>query len=457
MEFTTQELLPLAEQMAALCVNKVKQQEKAGHIMEIEDGLRHGLKQLGRMVLGSTLSQAEGKPVQQIACECGGELSYQRRRAAKIMSMFGWVTYERSYYANCQCGGGQAPLDKELGLAPGEVTAGLARLMALAGSALPFGESAQWVREFLLLEVSENSIRKETQTFGKHQEAVEGKRTAQSQDEVELQARLRTAVKRPKRLYGGLDGAHVRIEDPDEEEEWREMKVGCWFEVEAVPASQQTKRHRRKEAVGQQALRAKEQQYYCDILEVDQFADLFWAQACQANADLAEEVVFLGDGAQWIWRLVSTYFPQAVQIVDWHHAEEYLQKVAKDVFPAGEQRTAWLEENTSTLWEGNTAFVIRQCEHLASQSEEAAAALSYFRNNQDRMQYGRFRAQGYMIGSGTIESACKQIVSHRLRCSGAQWTVLGARHTAKARAAWLSHNQDWQNLGVLRAGLPLAA
>ncbi|MGD2026477.1 MAG: ISKra4 family transposase [Anaerolineales bacterium] len=457
MEFTTQELTPIAEQMAALCVKKVKEQEKDGQIMELENGLRHGLLQLGRMVLGSTLSQAEGISPRVIECGCGGELRYQRRRAARIMSLFGWVTYERSYYAGCACGKGQAPLDEEFKLAPGEVTAGLGRLLALAGSGLPFGESARWVKEFLLLEVSENSIRKETHIFGKKQGEIEEKHKARTQDEADLQARLRTVSAGPERLYGSLDGAHVRIEDPGEEEAWREMKVGCWFEVETVPASQHTQRHRLKEALGQQALRAKEQQYYCDIQEVDGFADLFWAEACRGKADLAQEVVFLGDGAKWIWRLVSTYFPDAVQIVDWHHAEAYLKKVAKDVFPKGEQRTAWLEEATTALWWGDTGFVIRQCDLLASRSEEAVAARSYFRNNQARMQYDRFRAQEYMIGSGTVESACKQIVSHRLRCSGAQWTVQGARQTAKARAAWLSHNQDWQNLCAVRAGLPLAA
>ena len=456
MEFTTQELAGLAEQMAAICVKKVEQAERDRNILELEEGIRRGLKQLGKMVMGRALSQAEGSLEKKIDCECGGELSYQRKREVKLKSMFDWVEYERSYYGGCPCGQGRAPLDEEFGLEPGEVTPGLGRLLALAGSGLPFGESAQWVKEFLLLELSENSIRKECQGFGQFQAEGEAKLKAQSQAEEYLQKRLREATERPERLYGSLDGAHVRIEDPDEEEEWREVKVGSWFQVEEVPSSQQTRRHHQKAEIGQQALRAKAQQYYCDIQEVNDFEDLFWATGCRAKADLAQELVFLGDGAKWIWRLVTTYYPQAVQIVDWHHAEEYLEKVAKDAFPAGEKRTAWLEEARTALWWGNTSFVIRACQALAPHSEEAATARTYFYNNQHRLQYDQFREQGYMIGSGTIESACKQIVTHRLRCSGAQWTVQGARLTAKARAAWLSHNDDWQNLCLMRAGLPLA-
>ena len=79
----------------------------------------------------------------------------------------------------------------------------------------------------------------------------------------------------------------------------------------------------------------------------------------------------------------------------------------------------------------------------------------YFVNNADRMDYARFRAAGYAIGSGTVESACKQIVTQRLKKPGAQWLVDGAVRTAKARAAWLSN--EWDGLTKLRSSLPLAA
>jgi hypothetical protein len=178
-------------------------------------------------------------------------------------------------------------LDEEFGLEPGGITPGLARLLALAGSGLPFGESAVWIKEFLLLELSENTIRKETQGFGQLQRECEEKLKAQSQNAAYLQERLRRET---ERLDGSLDGAHVRIEDPDEDEQWREMKVGSWYQLEPVPASQQTQRHREKEEIGHQALRAREQHYYCDLEEVDDFEALFWATGCQAKADLAQEL-----------------------------------------------------------------------------------------------------------------------------------------------------------------------
>ncbi|MCS6911198.1 MAG: hypothetical protein NZM11_11640 [Anaerolineales bacterium] len=106
------------------------------------------------------------------------------------------------------------------------------------------------------------------------------------------------------------------------------------------------------------------------------------------------------------------------------------------------------------LWEGCVDAVLRALERLAPRCEVAHGAVTYFTNNAHRRQYAKFRAAGYMIGSGTVESGCKQIVTQRLRRPGAQWSVEGAVLTAKARAAWLSG--EWDALCAQRAALPLA-
>jgi hypothetical protein len=98
--------------------------------------------------------------------------------------------------------------------------------------------------------------------------------------------------------------------------------------------------------------------------------------------------------------------------------------------------------------------LISACETLADSWDRARKARHYFYNNAERMRYGRFRAAGDMIGSGTVESGCKQIVTHRLKLSGAQWSVTGAIQTAKARAVWLCG--EWRTLRDQRATLPLA-
>jgi hypothetical protein len=430
-------------------------------LQEVETSLRELLRRVGQEALGQYLSEQPSIPGPTLPCACGGELQYQRQREAQLISVFGPVRYRRGYYAGCRCGRGQAPLDQQLNLTPGRVTAGLAELLALAGIEMAFDASRRWIEKYLLFTVSENTIRSATEARGARQQALEGEQQTLSQDEKWLQERLRTVTDLPRRLYGSIDAAKVRIEPrhPQEKERkteaWRDLKVGCWYELEAVSPAQRSTRQRHKAEREQGAYRSKGLRYYCDIAEAAQFGKLMWARGCQVQADLVQELVFVCDGAVWIWNLVGRYYPQAVQIVDWYHASAHLEKVASLAFETSQERQRWLAEVGEQLWQGRVTQVIAACQALVPRSEKIQTEAQYFYQNAERMDYARFRAAGYVIGSGTVESACKQIVSQRLKRSGAQWEVEGAVKTAKARAAWLS--DEWDILGQSAAQLPLAA
>lgn len=466
MNYNTETINHAAEELAEMFKTAVITEQQNGQgipvIAKIEARMRETLRQIGVQALGLFLSSMQATPASEIVCSCGGTLKYQRMREATVISVFGKVTYERAYYAGCSCQQGKAPLDERFGLEPGAVTAGLAALLALAGIEFSFDESPKWLQAYLLFDVSENTVRSETEQMGALQEKREEELVKQSQDEAYLQERQRHPGNVViTRLYGSMDAAKVRIEprpkkgeEKDEHEDWRDMKVLCWYEVETVPPAQQSQRQRKKVEREQVALRAKNMRYFCDITEADDFGRLLWATGCTVNADLSPELVFLGDGAVWIWKLVAQYYSNAVQIVDWYHAEEHLEDVAMAAFATPSERTPWLEAVTQSLWDGQVEDVIIACEDLAHSCLKAQQAVTYFTNNSERMRYDKFRAAGYMIGSGTIESGCKQIVTQRLKLPGAQWEVSGAVQTAKARAAWLSG--QWQTLCDQRSALPLA-
>ncbi|MCB0078547.1 MAG: hypothetical protein KDD73_14125, partial [Anaerolineales bacterium] len=65
---------------------------------------------------------------------------------------------------------------------------------------------------------------------------------------------------------------------------------------------------------------------------------------------------------------------------------------------------------------------------------EVSTSLTYFLNNQSRMHYDRYRAQGLQIGSGSIESACKSVVAQRLKLAGMRWNHASARAVVTLRA-----------------------
>lgn len=144
-------------------------------------------------------------------------------------------------------------------------------------------------------------------------------------------------------------------------------------------------------------------------------------------------------------------FPQAIQILDWYHAQGYLVQVAQAVFVAATQpRKAWLKPELDLLWDGKVRKAIENLEPLRQAHPEIEAiqdAVTYYTNNQHRMNYPAYRERGLQLGSGTIESSCKRAVKARLDQAGMTCTVEGARPVLKARAAYLSRHGDdfWQN------------
>jgi hypothetical protein len=59
--------------------------------------------------------------------------------------------------------------------------------------------------------------------------------------------------------------------------------------------------------------------------------------------------------------------------------------------------------------------------------EKVAKVLSYFRRNKARMRYAEWKREGFMIGSGVVEAACKTLVAQRLKLSGMRWGAHGAQ------------------------------
>jgi len=140
---------------------------------------------------------------------------------------------------------------------------------------------------------------------------------------------------------------------------------------------------------------------------------------------------------------------------NWFHACEYLSQIADAVFSQDSEREDWLRKVKDWLWLGNIHKVIQACQqytHHGLAANPAQRAVTYYTNNQHRMDYAEYRKMGYWIGSGTVESACKQIATARLKIAGARWTITGAVATAKARAAWLSDGDSFNSL----SRLPLA-
>jgi hypothetical protein len=449
MAFTAELGQEFGRRVAQLTGQLLLTHQPPASLSEMERGTREMVVQLGQFLLATWLAAQETPyPADTVPCACGGQAKYEFRRAGVLHTILGTVNYQRAYYLCPTCRQGHYPLDDQLGLRPGELSAELESLTAMTGVQLPFEQSSQLFEALTLVAVSDQSIAKASRSIGEEVQRQEQVWIQQSQDFAWLQEQDRLA-ERPERLYGALDAIKVHVRG-DRERPWRDLKAGAWFTTASQPPRTPDE---------EWEVHATDITYYCDVMEAEQFGQLVWATGCQRQAQVAKELIFLGDGADWIWRLVSHHYPEAIQIVDWFHATEYITPVAQAAFSDDTQAKAWVQHVRTLLWDGQWEAVISAFDHFADHvraAELAQRAVTYFTNNRERMRYPEFRAKGYQIGSGTIESGCKQIATQRLKVAGAIWNLDNAIKTAKARAALLSG--QWSAITARREhlSLPLA-
>lgn len=174
--------------------------------------------------------------------------------------------------------------------------------------------------------------------------------------------------------------------------------------------------------------------------------------------------VALSDGARDYepWLAARTTW----QILDFYHASGYLAAAAPAMHRPKAERMEWLEAACHSL-KHDAGAARRLHDELTTQAQEGArtvsaapelaAAITYFGNNPDRMNYNLFAAMNFPIGSGVTEAACKALIKTRLCGSGMQWTRSGAQTVITLRALLLSTSRWtslWQYLD--HHGLPLA-
>jgi hypothetical protein len=185
-----------------------------------------------------------------------------------------------------------------------------------------------------------------------------------------------------------------------------------------------------------------------------EFGWRIYGEAERRGLRRAAQVIFIGDGAPWVWGLAAEHFPGAIEIVDLYHAREHLAALSKLVYGVGSQKARqWTTARLAQLDAGKIESLLLSLRRLwptAPQTQEAVRqTISYFENNRERMRYAQFRRQGLFVGSGVIEAGCKTIVGQRLKQSGMRWSLRGANAIIALRCAQLSGR--WEEFWEMRA------
>lgn len=349
-----------------------------------------------------------------------------------VLSMFGPVRIQREYYYNPELKCGRYPLDEALGLENG-YTPAVVRLMCRAGARDTYSESSSDLSAYAGIDVSAQEINRMVRRVGPEMRSEMEDEQPSSQ------------TKSVPRLYVSCDGTGVPMrrselietkgKGEDGRASTREVKVGCVFT-----------QHPRE---GEEPFRDTDStSYIATLRRCDLFGPLLRKEAYRRGMGRAQEIIFLGDGAVWIWEIVRTCFPGAVEILDYFHAHEYLVEIVDLLYgKKTELGKRKIEDWKDMLFEDRILEVIKQARSLGeslplAEKEALDAKTNYFENNKDRMRYGTYKSKGYFYGSGVIEAGCKSVIGKRAKQSGMFWSEKGAEDVLAIRTALYSQRFD---------------
>ena len=362
-----------------------------------------------------------------ICCpNCQGSAWFKGRRPRRLLTMAGMVSLCRPYYYCRRCRRGFSPLDVRLCLPPGShFTRSVCQEVAYLSACLPFEQAVQTLYRLAKVRVSSRSAGRLCLAPAKEAaEAFLAERELRSLPKAFADLSSSPDSPKPAVLYLAADG----IQTPMGDGGWKEMKVGV------VRAEHSDGRE------------SQPSRYVSHLGEANAFGVPLEALAIDCGSLTAKTLVFLGDGAAWLWKLAGTRFPRAVQILDFWHALEYVGAVAREAFSSDEDAgKEWLSARASEMKRSAWEQVHVAFDSVRAVAKEAVESASrYFTNNRPRMDYASYLKQGLCIGSGLAESSCKRLVTQRLKGSGMHWSEQGAQIICSLRGLLLGG--EWESL-----------
>jgi hypothetical protein len=402
------------------------------NVEEMETYIHAGMLKIGACIMQAVVgASGSGYQGRRIRCKCGASAKFHSVRKRTVQTTIGTPTFARAYYYCESCGGGISPLDEELGITRKGISKRLERSICRLAAVEPFFSVAEDIYEFTGASVCAKTVQVVSEAAG---ETVQAARKQEAHEAIYGKIKIQ-AEDKPSVLCISMDGKMICTPSG-----LREMKVGAVYDL--VPPIKP-----RKDGKEQEPGRTT---YLGEFAEAESFGESMWAEGIRRGADLATRLSVLGDGAVWIWNQADTHWPRATQILDYYHAAEHMWELGNALYEQGTKRTnGFVTYKLDQIWAGKVGKVITALSKLKTDTKEKEKKLKdtihYFTVNAKRMQYPKYRKMGLHIGSGVVESACKQFGA-RLDQAGMRWTEKGAGAIAALRSLKLSQRWDqyWQ-------------
>jgi len=305
--------------------------------------------------------------------------------------------------------------------------------MLRMGSKLVFEEACEELELLIGVDMSAKQIERVCHFYGDLLEQLEWSEAYS--DGIQLKLELK-----PKDItYIMVDGSMLLTR----EEKWKEIKLGRIFTSSSITQT------------------SKNRGLITNTVYVSHFgkAEEFWEKLSK-EIPANENIVFINDGAKWIWNYIKDHYPNSTQILDYYHCKEHLYDFAKHYFNNNKAQTeSFVDLVTDLLFTKKVDQALEiinslQCTSQAKQKEKEKL-LNYLKTNKNRINYGQYAKQGLLIGSGAIEAAHREILQKRLKLSGQRWTIKGAQQIANLRT--YKKSNSWNEVKNLIVSNNIAA
>lgn len=353
------------------------------------------------------------------------------------MSLFGEVTIQFAYYHCVHCGKGCQPWCDKLRLAHRALTPAAEEIAALSGVLGSFADGAERVLlKMAGLRLSESTVERTAEAAGGRvrKQLDESKSLGPKQDWTWQ----RDAYGR-RCAYVSLDATGVRQQGSGgKHADGRMAYVGMVYN----PRSEYDPKRPPPRQV----------RYLSGFFELDDIGRQLHREALRVGWVDADQHIALSDGGAGLERVFKQFFPKAVCILDFYHSQEHLLELAQALHGEDESaRKTWMDDACHRLKHEGGSTVRRWLEGLDMQNasvtvrEAHRQQTQYFRNHEHRMDYPTYVRNGWQIGSGPVESACKTVVGNRLKGGGMRWGEVGADAICHLRALYLSESCCWES------------
>lgn len=419
---------------------------------EAEQILRRGTIGIACKLLQCWVEVAEKKLDVPKCSKCQVNMRHRGLRECTIVTTIGEVTYRRPRYICEKCGQTVYPHDATAKFLAHGVSQSLAQVIARMGADRPFEQAAEYLAEDYYLHLSNQTVRKVAEDAGAHIVRAEDalrKATLEVTPDERVNALRLVDDKTYDIGVVTCDGTmvHTREEpaylggNPEAKPDWHEVRVGN-VSVGNLPTDS------RKPSGGKRGhdfrMEVVNTNTFARFESVDDVGNDLFLRAVAAGFFNARLRCFISDGASWIRNMAEEHFSDAILILDWYHAMEYVGDLSNEVFGRGtDESRRWTKHRENELWDGRVGAVLRAMKELQSREnltesarKELDKTITYISNNRDRMRYPQYRELGLPIGSGRVEGLCKSLVGSRCKLSGMRgWTIRGSEGILRIRAA----------------------